>query len=306
MNETNSRADANRRRRRLPSLRALQAFEAAGRLGSFRSAAEELNVTHSAISHQVKALEEDLGASLFVRGGRAVALTTEGRILLPILRDAFDSIGAGADLIGRRRGGGALTVQVYVTVAVKWLMPRLGDFQARRPGAGVALATSISDWGFARDVADAAIVFAAAEVEGLDVTPLHRGEMFPVCAPELLEGAAALRTPADLRRYPLLNVYTSPDDWPRWLAAAGVEGLGPTQLVSYDSYLLALEAAMRGEGVAISYDLYAAPDLADGRLVRPFEIATPAGAALSFVCPKERARDPRIAGFRDWLVEQMR
>ncbi len=289
----------------MPPLRALQAFEAAGRLGSFRAAAEELLVTHSAISHQIKALEAWLEAPLFVRGARAVSLTAGGRLLLPVLSEALDSIAAGAELASGRGAKGTLTVQVYITFAVKWLMPRLAAFQRERPDTGVAIATAIGSWGFSGDMADAGIVFEDEALEGVEVTPLYSGQLFPVCAPSLMKGDRPLERPSDLRHHTLLNVYTAPDNWPQWLAAAGVEGLAANQQASYDSFLLAQEAAMRGEGVAMALDLYVAPDLADGRLVRPFGASIPQAQPLCLVCPMHRARDPRIAGFRAWLLQEM-
>ncbi|WP_421877737.1 transcriptional regulator GcvA [Pacificispira sp.] len=288
----------------MPSLSALRAFEAAARHGSFRSAADELNVTHSAISHQVKALEENLGVPLFSRGGRAVRLTEEGRILFPVLREAFDGIVAGTDLLRRRQSGGTLTVQVYVTLAVRWLLPRLHGFAKAHNEVQVALATSYTDWDFARGEVDAAILFVEHRHADLDYTPLGKARLFPVCAPSLLENGPRLREPADLRAHRLLNVYPAKHDWPDWLAAAGVTDLEPDLAgPRFDSYLLALEEAAAGGGVSLTTQAFVADDLARGRLVIPFDLKVDSRAPWYLVCAKERRNEPRIVKFRNWLLE---
>lgn len=293
-------------RRRLPSLSALRAFEAAARHGSFRVAAEELNVTHSAISHQVKALEQDLGVPLFARGGRTVQLTEEGQILYPVVRDSFDSMVGATDLLRRRQLTGTLTVQLYVTVAMRWLLPLIPSFTRENPDIRVALSTSYTDWDFDRDHADAGIIFAMKRHSDLDYTKLYHGDLFPVCHPDLLTGDAALKTLSDLGRHRLLDVYTAPDDWPRWLCAAGVDPESiERERASFDSYILALEAACAGDGVTLTNGLFAHADLKSGRLVRPFDVSVRQLAPLCFVCPKERRDEPRIAAFRKWLIERV-
>lgn len=292
------------RRRRMPSLSALRAFEAAARHGSFRAAAEELNVTHSAISHQVKALEEHLGVPLFTRGGRAVALTEEGRILFPVLREAFDGIMAGTDLLRRRQTAGTLTVQTYVTLAARWLLPRLHGFSIAHPEVQVALATSYTDYEFARGEVDAGILQAESKHADLDYVELGRVQLFPVCAPSLLEAGPPLETPSDLRHHRLLNVYPATHDWPDWLAGAGVPDLVPVEGgARFDNYLLALEEAASGEGVALGHMAFVADDLRRGRLVAPFDIKVDGRAPWYFVCAKQRRREPRIEKFRSWLLE---
>lgn len=293
------------RRGRLPPLRALQAFEAAARHGSVSLAADELNVTHSAVSHQLRGLESWLGQALFVRSGRGVELTEQGRLLMPVLRDAFDSMAAGVEWVTGGADGDRLTVQVYVTMAVKWLLPRLHSFEATHPDIRIAVATSFSQWGFARDIADAGIVFSPERVSDLAVTPLCRGRMIPVCSPELHAPEQPLARAEDLRRHRLIDVFTDRENWHRWQQAAGIADLHPSQLVGVDSYLLALEAALRGEGVALVPEIFALPDLEAGRLVRPLELSVPWVLPMCFVCPRERSHDASVVRFRDWLVARM-
>lgn len=290
----------------MPSLSALRAFEGAARHGSFRAAADELNVTHSAISHQVKALEEHLGVPLFSRGGRAVRLTEEGRILFPVLREAFDSIVAGTDLLRRRQSGGNLTIQVYVTLAVKWLLPRLHGFYARHPEVQVALSTSYNDWDFARGDVDAAILFVEHRHADLDYTHLGSARLFPVCAPSLLEDGPPLNGPEDLRNHRLLNVYPAKNDWPDWFDGAGVSDLCPDpEGPRFDSYLLALEEAAAGDGVSLATQAFVADDLEQGRLVVPFDLVVDSRTPWYLVCAKERKNEPRIVKFRNWLLETL-
>ena len=297
----------NTRRRRLPSLSALRAFEAAARHSSFRAAADELSVTHSAISHQVKALEQEFGVPLFSRGGREVRLTEEGRILYPILRDAFDNILAGTDLLRRRQPSGALTIQVYVTLAVKWLLPRLHDFSQSYPDIQVALSTSYTDWTFARGEVDAAILLIEGRQSDLHYTALGKTRFFPVCAPSLVTGDHAIRTPEDLRHHRLLNVYPARRDWVDWLTAAGIPDLAPDPAgPSFDNYLLALEEAAAGAGVSMATPAFVRDDLERGRLVAPFDLMIEGRASWYFVCRKERKDEPRIARFRDWILQTVR
>lgn len=291
-------------RRNLPSLSAVRAFEAAARHASFRSAAEELNVTHSAISHQVKALERALGIALFARHARSVELTEEGAILFPIVRESFDHIADGIALLNRRQLQGVLTIQVYVTVAMRWLLPKLPTFTRDNPDIRIAIATAYTDWDFNREHADAGIVFADPANNDLEVSPLYRGRLFPVCAPDLVD--SGLKTPADLVNFRLLDVYTAPADWPRWLEVAGVDpDKTEVERASFDSYILALEAAASGDGVALANWMFARADIESGRLVRPFDSVIDQPTPLSFVCPRERREEPRIAAFRDWLIKEI-
>lgn len=304
MNETKQ---GSARRRNLPSLSALRAFEAAARHGSFRAAAEELNVTHSAISHQVKALEEDLGVPVFSRGGRAIRLTEEGRLFFPILRDAFDGIVSGADVLRRKRGAGPLTLQVYVTLAVKWLLPRLHSFYLDHPEVQIFVGTSYTEWDFHRDDVDAAIVFADQHQADLDYTPLGRAKLFPVCAPSLLEKGPPLRVSEDLRHHRLLDVYPARHDWRNWLDMVGLKDVKPDPNgARFDSYLLSLEEAAAGGGVSLATRAFVAEDLAAGRLVAPLKEEFDNRAPWYFVCPKERRSEPRISALRDWLLSAVK
>jgi len=293
-------------RPRLPPLNALKVFEAAARHMSFRRAAEELNVTHSAVSHQIKALEEQLGVPLFERASRRVSLTEAGEVYYPILRDAFDRIARGAELVRTIEAPNVLTVQAYVSMALRWLIPRLHRFEARHPDINVMLSTSYQQWEFDRGNVDTGIIIAAEREPGLNYTRLFRSEIFPVCAPRFMEGPQALKAPDDLIHVPLLHVYTVPNDWRRWLQAADVAAEVGTKGPSFDSFVLALEAAIAGQGVALSNMMFVRHDLETGRLVKPFEIGVPQDGEWYLACAEGSEDQAKIAVFRDWLVEELK
>jgi len=292
------------RRRDLPSLSSLRAFEAAARHLSFRSAAQELAVTDSAISHQIRELERSLGTALFRRHGRRVELTPEGALYFPILRDAFERMAEGAALVRRARSSGELTLQVYVTVAVRWLLPRLYRFHEEHPDILLRITTSYRGWEFDAEYADAGFVYRKAPLEpACHYTPLFRVPIFPVASPTLVE--AGLRHPADLARFHLIRVPPARDEWKAWLDAAGwpeLEGLpGP----SFDTYLLAFEAALAGRGVAMAAEFMIRSELESGRLVRLFDITVEQPGSWYLACRKEDRHDPRIARLRAWLLREV-
>ena len=292
-------------RRRLPTLNALRAFEAAARNMSFRGAAEELSVTHSAISHQVKTLEDQLGLALFRRGGRSIELTEAGLIYFPVLRDAFDRMASGTELMTSTEGATLLTVQVYVSVAMRWLIPILHEFQHRYPDIQVRLNTSYLNWDFDRDSADVGIVITSKRQRGLDHQLLFEANIFPVCSPDLVTGPDAIREPKHLSGHNLLRVYTSPNDWERWLEAAGAPDTVSAPGVTVDSYILALEAAVSGHGIAMPNMMFARDDLAAGRLARPFDLSVPEEGSWYLVCAKEQKNAAKIVRFRDWLLSKI-
>jgi len=291
--------------RTLPPLTALRAFEAAARNLSFRAAADELNVTHSAVSHQIKALETDLGVKLFNRTTRRVELTSAGQQYFPVLREALDRIGRETEKLRGTRAAGVLTVQVYVTIAMRWLLPRLAAFRRIAPDIEVRLSTTFRDWEYEREGIDVGLVLANRYDSDLHYRILFRGELFPVCSPDLLHGANALRQPEDLARVPLLSVYTAPGHWDRWLRNVGLADLPRDTSLQFDTYILALEAAIAGEGVALTNAPFVGPDLRAGRLVRPFEATVAQEGAWYIVCDDGRQDEPKIKRFSDWLAAQI-
>ena len=293
-------------RHRLPSLSALRAFEAAARHLSFRRAGDELCVTHSAVSHQVKELERELGGPLFWRKGRRVELTEAGEALFPVLRDAFGRIGETTARLRERSAVGDLTLQVYVTVASRWLLARLHRFEAAHPDLSLRLSTSHQSWDFDAENVDIGLVYREPPLDpALAWWPLFRARLAAVASPGLVQGGLGLRQPAELVNHRLLGVYTAEADWPLWLEAAGVGQLADRRGPLFDSYLLALEAAIDGQGLALVPDFLAAADLKAGRVILPFAAAPPQRGGWYLVCRKERALDRRIGRLRDWLAAEV-
>ena len=292
-------------RRKLPSLRALLAFEAAGRLGSFRQAADEMGLTRSAVSHQIKGLETSLGVKLFNRETRRAELTVAGAGFLPGVREAFDIIEAQSQALKPQSDNNELTIQVYVTVALKWLIPRLHDFERRFPDMKVRLSTSSFKWDFDEDNVDAGFVLARNRMAGHAYRPLLRSRLTPVCAPSLLNGPDAIRTFEDLRAHRLLYVYTAEEDWRTWLEAAGLDDIQLSQNLAFDSYVTAQEAAIEGRGLVMTIGPFHNDDERDGRLVRPFDLIVDSPHSWDFVCKATDRLKPKIRRFENWLAAQV-
>jgi LysR family glycine cleavage system transcriptional activator len=312
--------------RRLPSLTALRAFEAAARHLSFSRAADELHVTHAAVSHQIKALEAELGVALFRRLPRAVRLTEAGQAYFPPLRDAFASMTEATAALAVAREAGPLTISVAPSFATRWLVPNLHAFEARHPEIEVRSVISMHRVDLeAGDVA-AAIRHGRGDWPGLTAHPLLAEELVPVCAPALLagsglgaggfagragerggerggEGDGERDGESDGDAPPLLHVEPRPDDWPTWFAGTGrslpPRGAGP----GFPTLGLALDAAVSGLGVAVADRRLVAQDIAQGRLARAASEAVPSDRGYFLVHPPARAGDPKLAAFREWLAE---
>src|SRR6202451_1823613 len=208
---------------RLPSLNGLRAFEAAARHMSFTAAAAELNVTQTAISHQIRRLEEELGIRLFVRQNRSLALTPEARDYLPGIRAAFNDLRLATDRLLRKDNDQVLTVSTLASLAAKWLLPRLSAFQEAHPGIDVRITTSTALVDFRGGDVDAAIRYGRGQWSGLRADWLMADQLFPVCSPALLTGDKPLRSPEDLADRTLLHSSSGyDDDWRLWLTAAGL------------------------------------------------------------------------------------
>jgi LysR family transcriptional regulator, glycine cleavage system transcriptional activator len=292
-------------KRDLPPLRALTAFEAAARLGSFRAAATELGITRSAVSHQVKLLEDRMGLTLFRRDARRAELTTVGQSYFPTIKDAFDQIEAHTKAVKPSTVDNELTIQVYVTVALKWLIPRLHDFERRFPDMKVRLSTSYIDWDFDERNVDVGVVLARNKHPEHYYAPLFQSMLVPVCSPKLMQGENALKTPDDLRKHKLIDVYTAEEDWQIWLDGAGVKTTKTQNRLSVDSYILAQEAAIEGRGVAMTIGPFASEEIKLGRLVQPFPLRVPHKHQWYFACNAEHRKKNKIKRFEDWLMKQV-
>jgi LysR family glycine cleavage system transcriptional activator len=287
-------------------LKGLRAFEAVSRLGGFQQAANELNVTRSAISHQIRSLEGTVGFALFVRDTRPARLTDAGQAYFPVVRDAFDRIEQSTRALADDRGDDELVIQVYVTVALKWLIPRLHDFEQRHPEMRVRLSTSYVDWDFDREHADVGFILARRKVSGLHYRPMFRARLAPVCSPKLTAATGGRMRVADLRDHTVLHVYTAEEDWQTWLAAAGAPDIMPSDRIAFDSYVLAQQAAEDGHGVAMTLGPFAKDELRSGRLVKPFDFTVQHAHWWELVCAGKDRGKPKIRKFETWLAEQVR
>ncbi len=299
---------------RLPSLNALRAFEAAARHLSLTEAARELHVTPAAVSHQVRALEADLGVSLLRRVKGAFVLTETAQTALPVLRAGFDQIAEAARRLRADEARHFLTISVGPTFAATWLVRRLGRFKAAFPEIDVRLQTTDQVADFARDGVDIGIRFGAGDYPGLQAVRLFDEEIYPVCSPGLLERGPPLDSPADLAGHNLLHVEWTwaltkgkgeTLDWQLWLRAAGAEKVDALRGPRFSHANLALQAAIEGQGLALGSESLARDDLAAGRLVRPFDVVLPMNFAYYLIYPEETAALPKIANFRHWILTEI-
>jgi LysR family glycine cleavage system transcriptional activator len=291
---------------RLPPLNALRTFEAAARHLSFTKAASELFVTQAAVSHQIRTLEDHLGARLFRRMNRALMLTDEGQVLLPAVRDAFDRLSAGVRRVEDLCCGGALTISTTPSFAGGWLAGRLVRFQALHPEIELQLSATARMVDFAREGVDCGVRYGEGDWPGLRVERLFRTSLVPVCSPLLRGGAHPLRQPQDLAHHTLLHALDGGDDWRLWLRAAGVQEIDPTRGPKFDSIPLVLQAAINGAGVGIGRRQLVEAEVAAGRLVAPFDLELAEECAYYFVAPEVMADQPKVVAFRTWLLGEVR
>lgn len=287
----------------IPSLTALRAFEAAARQGSFARAADELNITPAAISQQVRLLEEHLGVLLFARRARSVTLTAVGASYARELGIALDRIASASERVRSADRSGTLTISTTPSFALKWLLPRLADFQASHPELDVRLSTSNALADFRTQDIDIAIRYGRGRWAGLSSSLLARTTLLPVASPRLKESGNPIDAPSDLAHHTILHLLN--DNWPEWLAAAGVPELDLQRGPRYSDIGIMMQAAIEGHGVALGQSLLVKDDLATGRLVELFGLRIPAGAAYYLVGPTGSLKRPKVRAFHAWLVDAL-
>jgi LysR family glycine cleavage system transcriptional activator len=288
--------------RRLPSLNAVKAFEAAARSKSFTRAAEELFVTPGAVSQQVKALEAELGLKLFNRERQRLVITEAGSEYLAVVREALDQIALGTERLMRRQRSGVLTVRVGPDFAAKWLVNRLGRFVESHPEIDLRVSAGDQRVDFAREDVDLAVRHGDGQWPELDVVRLCSERLFPVCSPKLFRGRNRVTSASDLLKFPLLRL----EDWTNWgrlFEAAGVETTAIQGPVINRASLL-IDAAIDGQGVALARTALAAWDIIHGRLMRPVDVSLSVANTYWIICPKATASAPKIAVFRQWLLAE--
>lgn len=289
---------------RIPSFSGLRAFEAAARHLSFTKAAMELNVTQTAVSHQVHRLEEELSVKLFTRDRHCIALTKEGQEFLPGVSSALAILRAATEDVKSGNYKHVLRISTLASFAQKWLLPRLPAFQDRHPEITVRITTSPEYVDLRRKGLDLAIRYGHGQWEGVQSEWLMRDSIFPVCSPKFARDNN-LHGPEDLQRCMLIKtIGVTEEDWHNWLLSVKsplhVESLYKFE---FDLTVVSIQAAIDGLGIAIGRTSYVASDIAAGRLVAPFAQKIESEGAFYSVTPVEKASKPRVQAFRNWLAE---
>lgn len=286
----------------LPSTALLSAFEAAARLGSITAAAQELNFTQSAVSRQIKALEEQLQARLFVRENQSIRITPAGEVYAREIGDALRRIRAASLHIRANPGGGTLNLAILPTFGSRWLAPRLPRFFALHPGVTLNMTTRLSYFDFKMESFDAAIHFGQPYWPEADLALLRSEEVLPVCSPQLKK-RAHFRAPDELKKEVLLHLSTRPDAWEQWFALHGASrGVVPGML--FDQFATIAQTTMSGVGVALLPTFLIRDELDSGRLVPAFDLPMPSAGRYYLAWPPERALHPPLKAFREWLIAE--
>ena len=288
-------------RRFLPSISALLAVEAVARLGSATQAAQELSLTQSAVSRQLKTLEDQLGVALLIRKGRQLGLTHAGEAYVVQVRDVLNRLAQASALARTNPVGGTLNLAILPAFGMHWLAPRLRDFAERHPEVTVNLSTRLKPFAFEASAFDAAIHFGREDWPGVHYLPLMPETVVPVCAPDLM--AKPLEDPSKMLSLPLLHLETRPNGWGRWLSALGVAAAPPAGMV-FDQFSTMAQAAIHGLGVALLPTFTAEPHLRTGQLRLASEEATQSIGNYYLVWPQDKDAPAALTSFRLWLEQQ--
>ena len=283
--------------KRLPPLKALQAFESAGRQLSFTAAASELSVTPGAISQQIRLLEEFLELKLFRRLNRAIALTDDGKLFLPMISSGFEQFYE------------ALTISSAPSFISKWLIPRLASFKALHPEIDVRIDTSDRLVDFTREDIDVGIRFGDGEYPELFSVFLFSFDLIPVCSPELLLDGKQLKQVSDLKNFTLLHSnYDELDpgwpDWAMWLKVVEADDVDSSHGIYFNQSDQLFQAALDGQGVALLANVMAEPEIAAGRLVQPFSARLPVHMHYHLVTSPQKSGIDKVSAFREWILYQ--
>ena len=289
-------------RRFLPSTAVLAAFEATARTGSMTLAARELRLTQSAVSRQIKILEEQLEVELFIRERQTVRLTSVGESYAREVRDALHKISTASFNLHANPRGGTLNLAILPTFGTRWLAPRLPGFLAANPGITINLTTRLSYFDFRAESLDAAIHFGQPEWPGAEMALLRSEQVVPACSPGL-KRQYGFRVAGDLRKAPLLSISTRFHAWDRWFSVHD-EPAKTAQGMVFDQFATAAQAAIAGLGVALLPTFLIRDELASRKLVRAINLPMESPERYYLVWPSERTKYPPLAAFREWLVAE--
>lgn len=293
--------------RQLPPLKALKGFEAATRHQSIRDAADELCLTHPAVSHQVQLIEDALGVSLFAQEGRHIVSTEEGRVLYPYVRAAFESLLEGVEEVHRSALDKPLRVQTYVTASIRWLAKRVPQFLADHPEIKLTLNTCAVEWEFDDVHADVGLVYCETVPDPAKYhwVPLYEYALFPVCSPDVAKTLGPNSGAGALMSKPLVAIYTEVQNWETWFVSAGEKFEPTVPYLMVDTLAVALEMALNGEGVALVNGPFVDQDLATGRLVQPVDHKAICPGAWGLICRADMKENLRIRTFMDWITKNV-
>lgn len=289
-------------RRFLPSLSLLAAFEAAARTGSITAAARELDLTQSAVSRQIKALESQLGIELFVRERQTIRLTVAGDGYAREIREALRRISSASLNLRANPRGGSLNLAILPTFGARWLAPRLGRFLSQNPGITINLMTRLSPFDFRLDAVDAAIHFGQPFWPGADLDFLMTETIVPACSPAF-KVENRIEAPADILNAPLLHLTTRPDAWEKWLRQNGV-AFDSVHGMLFDQFATAAQAATAGLGVALLPVFLIREELERGELVPAIDSVMESSERYYLAFPRERVGYPPLDAFRRWIVAE--
>jgi LysR family glycine cleavage system transcriptional activator len=289
---------------RMPPLPALRAFESAARHGSFSMAAMELSLTHGAIGHQVRALEENMGVQLFDRIGRGLLLTSDGRAFAEQVRKALLDIAAATSQVRRKVDNNKLTLSALPSFATRWLVPRIGRFIAKNPDLELLIQTTIAVVDFKREPVDLCIRFGVGPWEGLWSERFLDDTYYPVCAPSFQQNNGSIENPAQLRHLPLLSCSHEP--WMPWFRAAALKNMAEPRGVTYSDAVNLLDAAKEGQGIALARHSLVKEDILSGQLQRLFSVSVSSQMSYHLVSAHSTAETCKVKRFRAWLWSELK
>lgn len=284
----------------LPSYNALRAFVAAGKHGNLKGAASELFVTASALSHQIKNMENVLGVQLFNRNKAGLTLTPKGKLIFDDLSHAFSLIQQSIHKLDAQPKNNILNISMLSTFAMRWFIPRLSSFQHQQPDIEVRISTSVHEVDFTQEDMDCAIRSGRGNWKGLHAEYLFTETFTPVCNPKL---AKALQSPENLTKHTLLHARLRPDDWQVWLNSVGIN-LQAQHEQTFETRNFAIQAAVDGVGIAIVDPSLVAEDIKAGRLITPFPQTMADKSSYYFVYPKEQINNTHIQQLQSWILQQ--
>lgn len=289
--------------RRMPPLNALKAFEAAARLLSFTNAAQELNVTQAAISHQIRTLEEYVGSTLFERSHQRLALTQAGKKLLPYLTQAFDLVADGYHNLDSDKQQLKLNIKAPSSFSVQWLMPKLAIYQEQHPDVAISLSAQDNDFEFFPQAFDVEIRYLFEPQNNSNKILLFKEHIFPVCSPSLLTSQETLTSAEDFAKHNLLHINFYPEDWQMWFEHIGLKGVDCDSGHRFDQSVLTLEAAVQGLGIAMGRTPIVDQKLASGTLIAPCSERLQSAGGYWLEVKADMQLRPHVEQFRDWLVD---